>query len=99
MGSVLWLEYLNCLSSGNNFIMLLLTGEHYVWYRQDRIGYKNKKFKIWKFATMDLSKKDGGLPPDSVAQTTDQILEDSVKSVEKFHDKSRFSMPGMDAPA
>ena len=42
--------------------------------------------------SMDLSKKDGGLPPDSVAQTTDQILEDSVKSVEKFHDKSRFSM-------
>lgn len=42
--------------------------------------------------SMDLSKKDGGLPPDSVAQTTDQILEDSVKSVEKFHDNSRFSM-------
>ena len=31
---------------------LLLTGEHYVFYFQERIGYKNKKFFIWKFATM-----------------------------------------------
>ncbi len=33
-------------------IGLLLTGEHYVWYFQERIGYKNKPFNIWKFATM-----------------------------------------------
>ncbi|MDT8394729.1 MAG: sugar transferase [Bacteroidales bacterium] len=33
-------------------IGLLLTGEHYVFYFQERIGYKNKPFKIWKFATM-----------------------------------------------
>jgi lipopolysaccharide/colanic/teichoic acid biosynthesis glycosyltransferase len=33
-------------------IGLLLTGEHYVFYHQNRIGYKNRKFKIWKFATM-----------------------------------------------
>lgn len=33
-------------------IALLLTGEHYVFYRQDRIGYKNRTFKIWKFVTM-----------------------------------------------
>jgi lipopolysaccharide/colanic/teichoic acid biosynthesis glycosyltransferase len=33
-------------------IGLLLTGEHYVFYFQKRIGYKNKPFKIWKFATM-----------------------------------------------
>ena len=31
---------------------LLLTGEHYVFYLQERIGYKNKKFNIYKFATM-----------------------------------------------
>jgi len=31
---------------------LLLTGEHYVFYFQKRIGYKNKPFDIWKFATM-----------------------------------------------
>ena len=33
-------------------IGLLLTGEHYVFYFQRRIGYKNKPFFIWKFATM-----------------------------------------------
>jgi lipopolysaccharide/colanic/teichoic acid biosynthesis glycosyltransferase len=33
-------------------IGLLLTGEHYVFYFQERIGYKNKRFFIWKFATM-----------------------------------------------
>jgi lipopolysaccharide/colanic/teichoic acid biosynthesis glycosyltransferase len=33
-------------------IGLLFTGEHYVWYFQKRIGYKNKQFNIWKFATM-----------------------------------------------
>lgn len=33
-------------------ILLLLTGEHEVFYRQDRVGYHNKIFRIWKFATM-----------------------------------------------
>lgn len=33
-------------------IVLLLTGEHYVFYLQERVGFKNKKFKIFKFATM-----------------------------------------------
>ena len=33
-------------------IGLLITGEHYVFYFQERIGYKNKRFYIWKFATM-----------------------------------------------
>ena len=33
-------------------IILLLTGEHYIFYGQDRVGYKNRHFKIWKFATM-----------------------------------------------
>jgi lipopolysaccharide/colanic/teichoic acid biosynthesis glycosyltransferase len=33
-------------------IILVLTGEHYVFYFQERIGYKNQRFFIWKFATM-----------------------------------------------
>ena len=33
-------------------IILLLTGEHYVFYFQKRIGYKNRTFEMWKFATM-----------------------------------------------
>ena len=33
-------------------IILLLTGEHYIFYGQKRVGYRNRRFKIWKFATM-----------------------------------------------
>lgn len=42
--------------------------------------------------SMDLSKKDGGLPPDSVVQTIDEILADSERLVRVWHDDSRFSM-------
>ena len=42
--------------------------------------------------SMDLSVKDGGLPPDSVVQTIDEILRDSQAVVEKYHDFSRYSM-------
>ena len=31
---------------------LKLTGEGYIFYKQERIGYQNKKFNILKFATM-----------------------------------------------
>lgn len=33
-------------------VLLLLTGEGYVFYYQRRIGYRNKYFDIIKFATM-----------------------------------------------
>jgi lipopolysaccharide/colanic/teichoic acid biosynthesis glycosyltransferase len=33
-------------------ILLLLTGEHEVFFRQERVGHHNKIFRIWKFATM-----------------------------------------------
>jgi lipopolysaccharide/colanic/teichoic acid biosynthesis glycosyltransferase len=33
-------------------IILKLTGEHEVFYFQERIGKNNKTFNIWKFATM-----------------------------------------------
>lgn len=42
--------------------------------------------------SMDLSKKDGGLPPDSVVQSVDEILKDSRNAVEKFHNPAPFSM-------
>jgi cytosine/adenosine deaminase-related metal-dependent hydrolase len=42
--------------------------------------------------SMSLSKKDGGLPPDSVVQTTDEILADSRYAIETWHDDSPFSM-------
>lgn len=42
--------------------------------------------------SMDLSVKDGGLPPDSVVQSIDKIMYDSEVAVKKFHDPSRYSM-------
>lgn len=42
--------------------------------------------------SMDLSKKDGGLPPDSVVQPIDAILQDSRRLIETYHDPSFGSM-------
>lgn len=42
--------------------------------------------------SMDLSKKDGGLPPDSVVQSIDAILKDSERLVAAYHDPSFGSM-------
>lgn len=42
---------------------LKLTGEGYIWYFQERVGYKNRLFNIYKFATMlkDSPNMAGGL--------------------------------------
>lgn len=42
--------------------------------------------------SMDLSEKDGGLPPDSVVQTVDEILKDSERAIKLYHNPDRFSM-------
>ncbi len=42
--------------------------------------------------SMDRSEKDGGLPPDSVVQSIDEILRDGEEAVRRFHDPARFSM-------
>ena len=42
--------------------------------------------------SMDLSKKDGGLPPDSVVQTVDEIMKGSAQVIEKYHDPRPGSM-------
>ena len=42
--------------------------------------------------SMSLSKKDGGLPPDSVVQTEDEILADCRRMIEKYHDPEPLAM-------
>ena len=42
--------------------------------------------------SMDLSRKDGGLPPDSVVQTVDEIMKDSARVIEAYHDPAYGSM-------
>ncbi len=42
--------------------------------------------------SMDLSVKDGGLPPDTVVQDVDAILTDSEAAVKKYHNADPYSM-------
>ena len=42
--------------------------------------------------SMDLSQRDGGLPPDSVVQDRDTILTDSERLIARHHDGSAFAM-------
>ncbi len=73
---------------------------HYVFPKDagDLIGAQNeaaKKLGVrmhFSRGSMDLSKKDGGLPPDTVVQTVDEIMKDSVDLIAKYHDTSFQSM-------
>lgn len=42
--------------------------------------------------SMSRSRKDGGLPPDSVVQSEEEILEESLRVIKKYHDPNPFSM-------
>ena len=42
--------------------------------------------------SMSMSKKDGGLPPDSVVQTEDEILADCQRVIERYHDPEPMAM-------
>ena len=42
--------------------------------------------------SMSLGKKNGGLPPDSVVQTEDEILSDCERVVRQYHDDSALAM-------
>jgi 8-oxoguanine deaminase len=42
--------------------------------------------------SMSLSKKDGGLPPDSVVQLKEEILKDSERVITQYHDPGELSM-------
>ncbi|NLL17883.1 MAG: 8-oxoguanine deaminase [Clostridia bacterium] len=42
--------------------------------------------------SMSLSKKDGGLPPDDVVQTEEEILEDSERLIKLYHDPNPYAM-------
>ena len=42
--------------------------------------------------SMSLGEKDGGLPPQSVVQTKEQILSDSERLIKTYHDAKEGSM-------
>ena len=79
----------------------LTTDHHYLYprgFKGDLMGIQFKAASTlgMRFSptrgSMSLSKKDGGLPPDSVVQTVDEILEDSERVITAYHDSSRGSM-------
>jgi cytosine/adenosine deaminase-related metal-dependent hydrolase len=41
---------------------------------------------------MSRGESDGGLPPDDLVQGTDEILADSLRLIEKYHDPGRYAM-------
>ncbi len=74
---------------------------HYVFPQNHSIDFLDAQFSaadetgmrmVASRGSMNLSKKDGGLPPDSVVQTTSTILSDSRDAVEKYHDPSFGAM-------
>ncbi len=66
-------------------LLLKITGDKEIFYFQERIGYKNKKFYIWKFATM---LRDGDY--DGIGQFT--ISNDPrITTVGKFLRKTKLN--------
>jgi len=77
------------------------TDHHYVYPHNVKGDIMGLQFKAaddvgMRFSptrgSMSLSKKDGGLPPDSVVQTDDEILKDSERVINQYHDDSELSM-------
>lgn len=42
--------------------------------------------------SMSVGERDGGLPPDSVVEAEEQILKDTQRLIETYHDPGRFAM-------
>jgi 8-oxoguanine deaminase len=79
----------------------LTTDHHYLYPRGFSADLMGLQFKAaeelgMRFSptrgSMTLSRKDGGLPPDSVVQSEEEVLEDSERCIQAYHDGSDFSM-------
>lgn len=74
---------------------------HYVFPRGKAAGILDAQFAAAEAlgirfyasrGSMSRSKKEGGLPPDSVVQTVNEILKDSQLAIEKYHNAAPYSM-------
>ncbi len=79
----------------------LTTDHHYLYPRAITADVMGLQFQAadmigMRFSptrgSMSLSQKDGGLPPDSVVQTDDEILADSERVIERYHDPAPDAM-------
>ncbi len=74
---------------------------HYVFPSSSSKKLIDEQFKVAKElgirfhasrGSMSLSKKDGGLPPDSVVQSEEEILEDCKRLIHEYHNPNFNSM-------
>lgn len=74
---------------------------HYVFHKSSSENFIDTQFEAAEAlgirfhasrGSMSRGKSEGGLPPDVLVQSVDEILYDSERLVNKFHDCSKFSM-------
>lgn len=74
---------------------------HYVFPRIGNENFLEQQFRAADLlgvrfhatrGSMSRGKSDGGLPPDDLVQSTDEILRDSERLINRYHDDTRFSM-------
>jgi len=74
---------------------------HYVFPKENSADFIDQQFLAaeqlgMRFhasrGSMSRGKSDGGLPPDGLVQSVDDILADSLRLIEKYHDASPYSM-------
>src|SRR5918992_1587486 len=68
-----------------------LVEQYPIWAGVDAAWEPGMRFPPCR-GSMDLSEKDGGLPPDSVVQDTDTVLAETEAAVKELHDPSPGSM-------
>jgi len=74
---------------------------HYLYPREFRGDLMETQFEAASKAgirfvpsrgSMTRGKSKGGLPPDEVVQSTDEVIEDTLRVIEKYHDPAPLSM-------
>jgi len=72
--------------------------QHYLWPNGSTVGDQvaaahevGLRFHVSR-GSMSLGESDGGLPPDSVVEDEDAILEDCAEVIDRFHDPDPGSM-------
>ena len=74
--------------------------QFYVFPRQERYDLLDEEFRAAEKlglrlhacrGSMSLGQEDGGLPPDEVVQTEEEILQDTRRVIEEFHDPEPFA--------
>ncbi|MEZ7892308.1 MAG: 8-oxoguanine deaminase [Candidatus Wallbacteria bacterium] len=80
-----------CTGTTDHHYVFPKGGEHFIDTQFKAAAEIGMRFHATR-GSMSRSRKDGGLPPDSVVQTEEQIMQDCERVINKYHDVSKFSM-------